>query len=492
MEALQPLVFVAMPFGKKLDQTRSYEIDFNRIYEIGIRPAVARFPLDIIRADEERSGGVIHKPMFERLLLAEIAIVDATTHNANVFYELGVRHAARPGSTIIVTTSEGPLPFDIAMIRTVQYTLERGVLTDANAAAFVDALARRLESALSDLQNDQDSPLFQLIPQFPGIELPHDACEGFRDRAHYVDGATRLRDLDQLVAAAGQATSLDGFLTDLALDPPSSSADYGGLAAVTKIREIEDEIGKKSPANAELAMDVMLAYRGLDLKESWENIVRLFEGLDKSTREGSITMREQYGLALNRLYKFNKGDERKRALKVLTSIIDSAGDSPETCALIGRIYKDQYTEAKAAGEGVKAAGFLEHAIEWYSRGFTADPRDYFPGVNAATLLAVQNTPESKVELQRLVPAVSFAAARLGGMKSSDYWQVATVLELAVLGGQWSDAQRALGRALTLNPDPMQCNTTSANLKLYQALYEGDDAARVGEIVAALEAVHALA
>ncbi len=47
-------------------------------------------------------------------------------------------------------------------------------------------------------------------------------------RAHYVDGATRLRDLDQLVAAAGQATSLDSFLTDLALDPPSSSADYAG------------------------------------------------------------------------------------------------------------------------------------------------------------------------------------------------------------------------------------------------------------------------
>lgn len=463
MEVLLPLVFVAMPFGKKLDQTRSYEIDFNRIYEKGIRPAVARFPLDIIRADEERSGGVIHKPMFERLLLAEIAIVDATSHNPNVFYELGVRHAARPRSTIIVTTSEGPLPFDIAMIRTVQYTLERGVLTDKNAAAFVDALAERLEHALSDFQTEQDSPLFQLIPQFPGIELPHEVCEGFRDRAHYVDGVR-----DRLVAARA----------------------LGGQAAVTKIREIEDDIGKKSPANAELAMDVMLAYRGLDLKESWENIVRLFEGLDKSTRERSITMREQYGLALNRLHKFNKGDERKRALKVLTSIIDSAGDSPETCALIGRIYKDQYSEAKAAGERTKADGFLEHAIEWYSRGFNADPRDYFPGVNAATLLAVQNTPESKAELQRMVPAVSFALARLGGMKSSDYWQVATVLELAVLGGQWSDAQRALGRALTLNPDPMQCNTTSANLKLYQTLYEGDDAATVGEIVAALEAVHA--
>jgi len=45
-------------------------------------------------------------------------------------------------------------------------------------------------------------------------------------RAHYPDGTTRLPDLDQLVAAAAQATGLSSFLAELALDPPSSSADY--------------------------------------------------------------------------------------------------------------------------------------------------------------------------------------------------------------------------------------------------------------------------
>jgi tetratricopeptide (TPR) repeat protein len=463
MQEPRPLVFVAMPFGKKLDQSRSYEIDFDRIYEKGIRPAAVRFPVDIIRADEERSGGVIHKPMFERLLLAEIAIVDATTHNANVFYELGVRHAARPRSTIIVSTSEGPLPFDIAMIRTVPYKLERGVLTDENAAAFADALSLRLERALSDIQRpEDDSPLFQLIPKFPGIELPHEACEGFRDRARYVDAIR-----DRLAAARA----------------------LGGQAAVEKIRQIEDEIGKNSPSNAELAMDLILAYRGLDVREGWEGIVRLVESLPKPIRESSATMREQYGLALNRLYKFNKGDERRRALQVLTSIVDSQGDSPETCALVGRIYKDQYNEAIAAGAELKASGFLEQAIEWYRRGFNADPRDYFPGVNAATLLAIQNTDEAREELRLLVPAVSFAVARLGGLKSSDYWQVATVLELAVLGAEWEGARRAFSRILTLDPDPMQCNTTAGNLRLYQKIYEPGDAARVGEIVESLEAIH---
>jgi hypothetical protein len=50
------------------------------------------------------AGGIIHKPMFERLILCEYAIADLTTANANVFYELGVIHAVRPWSTVLLYT----------------------------------------------------------------------------------------------------------------------------------------------------------------------------------------------------------------------------------------------------------------------------------------------------------------------------------------------------------------------------------------------------
>jgi DNA helicase-2/ATP-dependent DNA helicase PcrA len=46
-------------------------------------------------------------------------------------------------------------------------------------------------------------------------------------KEHYPDGLTRLRDLDVLTNAVGQTATLDAFLAELALDPPSSSADYG-------------------------------------------------------------------------------------------------------------------------------------------------------------------------------------------------------------------------------------------------------------------------
>jgi DNA helicase-2/ATP-dependent DNA helicase PcrA len=47
-------------------------------------------------------------------------------------------------------------------------------------------------------------------------------------RVHYADGPTRLPDLDRLVAVAAQAHDLTSFLAELALNPPSSSADYAG------------------------------------------------------------------------------------------------------------------------------------------------------------------------------------------------------------------------------------------------------------------------
>jgi len=60
---------------------------------------------------------------------------------------------------------------------------------------------------------------------------PGPRAEGLRDvlapliRLRYPDGALRVQDLDQLVAAAHQAADPRHFVAELVLDPPSSSAD---------------------------------------------------------------------------------------------------------------------------------------------------------------------------------------------------------------------------------------------------------------------------
>src|SRR6266852_795053 len=96
-----PLCFVLMPFGRKSDNS-GRSVDFDIVYKNVIAPAIQDAELEPLRADEEIAGGIIHKPMFERLILCEYAVADLTTANANVFYELGVRHAIRPWSTVLI------------------------------------------------------------------------------------------------------------------------------------------------------------------------------------------------------------------------------------------------------------------------------------------------------------------------------------------------------------------------------------------------------
>jgi hypothetical protein len=83
--SLAPLCFVLMPFGRKKDPKGGPDIDFDVIYETAIRPALEDAGLEPVRADLERTGGIIHKAMFERLLLCDYAVADLTTANANVF-----------------------------------------------------------------------------------------------------------------------------------------------------------------------------------------------------------------------------------------------------------------------------------------------------------------------------------------------------------------------------------------------------------------------
>ena len=162
----QPLCFVLMPFGSKPDPTGRPNIDFNRVYEKAIRLAIEAAGMVPIHADEEKTGGIIHKPMFERLLLCEYAVADLTTANANVFYELGVRHTARPRTTQPIYAKHQPIPFDVNYLRALGYDLgEKNEFGDKEASALLEALAKRLKDLrqVAAGAGEPDSPIFQLL-----------------------------------------------------------------------------------------------------------------------------------------------------------------------------------------------------------------------------------------------------------------------------------------------------------------------------------------
>ena len=51
--------------------------------------------------------------MYNQLITADVVIADLSTNNPNAFYELGVRHALRPKTTIVIAENELKPPFDV-------------------------------------------------------------------------------------------------------------------------------------------------------------------------------------------------------------------------------------------------------------------------------------------------------------------------------------------------------------------------------------------
>ena len=105
--------FVIMGYGVKTDYASGRVLNLDKTYENIIKPAVEELGLECIRADEIRHSGIIDVPMYEYLVGSDIVIADLSTSNSNAFYELGVRHALRPYTTIAISENELKKPFDV-------------------------------------------------------------------------------------------------------------------------------------------------------------------------------------------------------------------------------------------------------------------------------------------------------------------------------------------------------------------------------------------
>ena len=425
MTGSRPLCFVLMPFGQKPDSAGDI-IDFNAVYADLIRPAIDAAGLEPIRADEEVTGGIIHKPMFERLVLCDYAVADLTTANANVFYELGVRHAVRPWSTVVVFAEGGRLPFDVAPLRAIPYRLAAGKPTAIDATR--DVLIAQLKAARAKAS---DSPVFQLLNWTTVPDIAHLKTDVFRDLAAY---------------SAEKKQAL-------------ATARASGKRALDELHSIEQSLGPLHDVESGVVIDLFLSYRAV---KAWEDMIRLVAAMDAPVRE-TVMVQEQLALALNR------AGRREEAERTLLELIKARGPSSETYGILGRVYKDQWDEARNGKSTFLARGLLEKAIDAYVRGFEADIRDAYPGVNAVTLMELRDPPDPR--RLRLTPVVRYAVERKMRNGKPDYWDHATLLELAVLAGDEEAAGQSAADALASVREVWEPETTARNLALIRQARE---------------------
>lgn len=159
----QKICFVVMGFGKKTDYELGRTLDLDATYDAIIKPAVTDQGIRCVRADEIMHAGTIDSEMYEMLLRADLVIADISTGNVNAVYELGVRHALRPNSTIIMKETVGRLYFDLNHTSTFQYE-HLGI--DIGAREAVRA-KRNLGLLIAEVMASQkpDSPVYTYLPK---------------------------------------------------------------------------------------------------------------------------------------------------------------------------------------------------------------------------------------------------------------------------------------------------------------------------------------
>lgn len=267
---------------------------------------------------------------------------------------------------------------------------------------------------------DNALPAFRLVDDLPD-EVARLKTDTFRERARYSPEAKA-----RLAEARGQGEQA--------------------------ILAVERSLGPVAGVEAGVLIDLVLSYRAVG---AWTLMLQLIDRMPAVLRR-TVMVQEQMAFALNRA---GRGRDAERVLRAL---IAEHGPSSETYGLLGRVHKDRWQAARAGGDGA-AGEHLDAAIDAYRRGFEADWRDTFPGVNAVTLMEVRD-PGAR-EQQELAPIVRYAnLRRIAGRP--DYWDHATQLELAVVARDRETADAAVKAARAAVREPSwEPQTTAANLAL---------------------------
>ncbi len=104
--------FVMMPFGEW----------FNRYYQEIYIPAIREAGFEPVRGDELFTTGSVVEQIWEQVTKSPVLLADLTGKNANVFYELGLAHAAR--KPVVFTASNiDDVPFDLRHLRVIVYDI---------------------------------------------------------------------------------------------------------------------------------------------------------------------------------------------------------------------------------------------------------------------------------------------------------------------------------------------------------------------------------
>ena len=340
--------FVVRPFGKRQFKSTAgdmREVDFQRVHDELIAPAIKLAGLDGNTTEDIAYAGNIREDMFTLLAHADVVVADISLHNANVFYELGARHALRKRRTFLIRFAADEVPFDLKTDRYLGYDA-------TDPASSVRALAEGLRATIAN-DTSVDSPIFNLLPALKAPDVA-DLVPVPQDFQDEVAHAQARGGLGHLLLLASEADRLPWGTEGMRL----VGRALVEIEAWTTARSAWEQVRTRS--DGDLEADIRLAticQRLDDLTASDQAIARVLVRKDLSARDRA----EAHGLAAS--------NAQQRWCNAWSAL-----PAEQTALAARRALNSQ---------------FLKAAQSAYAKGFSADLNHFYCGVNAMAMARIR-------------------------------------------------------------------------------------------------------
>jgi hypothetical protein len=422
----KPLCFMVMPFGTKkvvpaIDGAPK-QIDFDALWIKALKPAIETLGYEAHRADQDTGALIVHE-MLERLFHSNLVIADMTLPNGNVYYEIGIRHAARPTGCVLIGAEWARPLFDTRQMRRLTYPLEVERVNDQAAGQIKTCLVQ----SVPELARGR-SPMEIALPGYPNPDP---------------QGAVTMR---QAVAAARELEAkIDAVRSFLPGTPKKDAA-----------RELAASNPPVTALSVGVAMAIVITLRDADL---WDEMRDYLQALPIEMSE-SPWMQQQLALARSKA----KSSDHELAIASLQQLIRKEGDNSESRGLIGGRYKKLADRAKALGDMAAHRQYLERAIAAYEAGMQLDLGGYYPVSNLARLYRERGGQGDSERAEFALKLTQEACEALRVRNDGDDWLRQTLLGAAFDRGDYANAEKLTLEVEIQGPALWQLESTINDLR----------------------------
>ncbi len=427
------VAFMVMPFGKKAtgkpDESAPETVDFDELWHQVHKPVLISLGYQAVRADCD-VGAFVVAEMIQRLAVADLVIADISLGNANVYYEIGVRHAAQERGCVLVAADWAEPVFDLRQMRRLQYPLADGAVGQDAASRAQQVLA----AALRPLAEGR-SPVFDAVPGYPDAIDP-------AGLPVFQDMADTLWSFDAAVEAIRA----------------SSGEERKG-----RTRELLASYGDKPVIRESAVLELLRLVRdNLD----WSDVVAYIGKLPDRLRRHPLVIQQLH------LARAKQGDPAG-AVGALRELINRLGPTSERQGLLGGRYKQLMDKSQ---EPAARERYLYLAIEAYEQGMLLDLNDYYPASNLPRLYRLRGLEGD--ERRAVVGSISLGL--------DDPWARQTLLGAAFDPGDVAEAAKLLPAIRRDGAATWQLKTTVKDLAVsLQQQQDPEVRAGLSEVLTAL-------